>query len=307
MAKEVYYFSHDSNALTDTKILNMRADYGLEGYGLYWAIIEMFRNEENYKLVLSNKTYKAIKVLTSTTIDVEKYVDDCIKEYGLFEQEDKYFFSKSLLGRMQEYEKKKKINKENGRLGGRPKKERQNETEKEPNGFEKKTEIKPNGFEKETEEKPNPNPKKPKERKEKEKKEKEIKGNENKINEKKEDERNRIIEIYNSVCRNLPQAQKLTDKRKKNIDKFLKEFSIEQFQEICNIANSSNFLTGNNDREWKADFDFIMRTDKATAILEGKYNTFSKGGFNDFKDLMEEARKKDELSGNNTSNNSFGW
>lgn len=30
MAKETYYFSHDSNAITDTKILNMRADYGLE-------------------------------------------------------------------------------------------------------------------------------------------------------------------------------------------------------------------------------------------------------------------------------------
>lgn len=30
MPKETYYFSHDSNAITDTKILNMRSDYGLE-------------------------------------------------------------------------------------------------------------------------------------------------------------------------------------------------------------------------------------------------------------------------------------
>ena len=33
----------------------------------------------------------------------------------------------------------------------------------------------------------------------------------------------------------------------------------------------------------------------------------SKGGMNDFKELWEEARKKDEQSGNNASNNTFGW
>ena len=74
MGKETYYFSHDSNAITDTKILNMRADYGLEGYGLYWAIIEMMRNEEDYQLELDKNTYRAIKTLTNTTIDVDKFV-----------------------------------------------------------------------------------------------------------------------------------------------------------------------------------------------------------------------------------------
>lgn len=89
----------------------------------------------------------------------------------------------------------------------------------------------------------------------------------------KEENRNRVVEIYNNYCTNLPQIQKLTEKRKKAIDNFIKEFSIEQFEKICKIANASYFLTGKNDRNWKADFDFIMRTDKATAILEGKYNT----------------------------------
>ena len=82
---------------------------------------------------------------------------------------------------------------------------------------------------------------------------------------------------------------------------------LEQLEEICKIANISEFLTGNNDRSWKADFDFIMRSDKATAILEGKYSNTKKGGMNDFKELWEEARKKDEQSGNNANNNTFGW
>jgi len=87
-----------------------------------------------------------------------------------------------------------------------------------------------------------------------------------------EDKRNRIKDTYNENCPQLPQIQKLTEKRKKAIDKFLKEFTKEQFEEICQKSNSSDFLTGKNDRGWKADFDFLMRTDKATNILEGKYD-----------------------------------
>lgn len=96
--------------------------------------------------------------------------------------------------------------------------------------------------------------------------------NKNKNIKEKEEKRNRIVETYNSVCSNLPQIQKITDKRKKDIDIFLNEFTIEQFEKICNIANTSRFLIGENDRKWKADFDFLMRIDKAIAILEGKYN-----------------------------------
>lgn len=83
---------------------------------------------------------------------------------------------------------------------------------------------------------------------------------------------NTITETYNKICTNLSKVSKITDKRKKNIDKFLKQFTVEDFEKICLIANKSKFLIGNNDRGWKADFDFLLREDKATAILEGKYN-----------------------------------
>lgn len=84
--------------------------------------------------------------------------------------------------------------------------------------------------------------------------------------------KNNIVEIYKTVCTKLPQVQKITDKRNKAIEKFLKEFTEEQFIEICKIANSTDFLIGKNENGWKADFDFLMRTDKATNILEGKYS-----------------------------------
>ncbi len=88
----------------------------------------------------------------------------------------------------------------------------------------------------------------------------------------KEEKRIRIKDIYNANCSNLPQVQKLTEKRNKAIDKFLEELTEEQFKKICKIANTTDFLTGKNDNGWKADFDFLMRTDKAINVLEGRYS-----------------------------------
>lgn len=83
----------------------------LKAIGLYWAIIEMLRNEATYKLPLHKNTYRAIKMQTGTTIDVEKYLNDCINEYtdtesgnGLFNSDKKSFWSASLLRRMEKYE-----------------------------------------------------------------------------------------------------------------------------------------------------------------------------------------------------------
>ena len=84
------------------------------------------------------------------------------------------------------------------------------------------------------------------------------------------------VNIYNNSCFNLPSIRTITEKRKTSIRKFEKEFNIEQFKEICVKANNSDFLTGNNDRGWKADFDFILKIDKATSILEGKYDKIGK-------------------------------
>lgn len=81
---------------------------------------------------------------------------------------------------------------------------------------------------------------------------------------------------YNEICTNLPKIQKLTTKRKTNIRKFLSEFTLEDFITICKKANESDFMQGKNERNWKADFDFLIKVDKATNILEGKYDNTKK-------------------------------
>lgn len=90
---------------------------------------------------------------------------------------------------------------------------------------------------------------------------------------------------FNSICSNFPKCRDVTEKRKKAIRDYEKQMGKESFEEVCRAANTSPFCTGKNDRNWKADFDFLIRADKATSILEGKYGS---GGFA-YQDSYEEG------------------
>ena len=100
MAKDSYYFSHDSNARHDPDICEMRADYGMEGYGMFWVVIEILRDQEDYKLKLCK--CKAIAMQTQCEFErVQCFVNDCIEKYELFATDGEHFWSESLLRRME--------------------------------------------------------------------------------------------------------------------------------------------------------------------------------------------------------------
>ncbi len=104
--KEVYYFSHDSNARNDPKICKLRMGHGLEGYAIYWMIIEMLREQTCYKLNISD--YDAIAMQAQCEPEkVQSIIKDCIEKYGLFECDvDDNFWSNSLIKRMEQKEEK---------------------------------------------------------------------------------------------------------------------------------------------------------------------------------------------------------
>lgn len=91
------YFSHDSNARNDVKLIQVRmSKLGASGYGIYWMIIERLREEPNYTSI---KDYNAIAFdLRVDTSDVKSVIED----FGLFVFTDdgKYFYSESLINRM---------------------------------------------------------------------------------------------------------------------------------------------------------------------------------------------------------------
>lgn len=80
-----------------------------------------------------------------------------------------------------------------------------------------------------------------------------------------------FIQKYNKLCTNLPKCLKLTDKRIKAIKNLLKQYDWMEIEDVFRKANESAFLTGKNDRGWKADIDFLLREDKFVSIMENKY------------------------------------
>jgi hypothetical protein len=110
--KESYYFSHDSNARNDVKIIKLRRQLGLEGYGLYWCLIEMLRDTPDYKLPID-----AIDdIAFSLNISKEK-VETVINNYELFVVDDQQFFSERLIRNMEKYIDTKKRLSEAGKIG----------------------------------------------------------------------------------------------------------------------------------------------------------------------------------------------
>ena len=98
MAKDAYYFSHDTNARNDVKILMLRQKFGWEGYGLFWALIEAMAESSEYQL--DNTVITALSFSYNTDYNTLNSVIEYCCEIGLFKNENGIFWSNSLKNRM---------------------------------------------------------------------------------------------------------------------------------------------------------------------------------------------------------------
>ena len=112
MSKDAYYFSHDSNARNDIKIMKLRRVLGMEGYGIYFSIIEILREQKDYKLSLDSINDISFELRVS-----EEKIKSVIKDYELFYIEDDLFFSARLLRSMILLDSKRKKLSEAGKKG----------------------------------------------------------------------------------------------------------------------------------------------------------------------------------------------
>ena len=102
-AKDVYYFSHDCNARNDEKILAMRSVYGLEGYAMFFMIVEIMREQNDYKLEMNKYIWSTLAMQMHTDASkVQKFVEDCINEFQLFVLKDEFLYSESLIKRREQ-------------------------------------------------------------------------------------------------------------------------------------------------------------------------------------------------------------
>lgn len=99
------YFSHDANARSDGKIIKVRLRYGMEGYGIYFALLEMMSSENDYALPYTDEQFAAIAYDLHTDVDIGEFVGYCVN-VGLFETDGNVFWSASFRRRMGEMQEK---------------------------------------------------------------------------------------------------------------------------------------------------------------------------------------------------------
>ena len=112
--KTTNYFSHDSSARNDEKLVRLRMKQGAAGYGVYFMILERLREEADY---MSVKDYNMIAFDLRVDAALVKSV---VEDFGLFAFTDdgKCFYSESFSRRMGMKDAVKKKRSEAGKKGG---------------------------------------------------------------------------------------------------------------------------------------------------------------------------------------------
>ena len=115
MANAAYWFKHDSNAKDDYKCMLLIDQLGMEGYGIFWVLIETLREQDGYRYPMAMLPILAKRYGTSG----EK-MKAVVTSYDLFEMfEDGSFSSPALIRRMDEYDVLIDAKKKAGAIGGK--------------------------------------------------------------------------------------------------------------------------------------------------------------------------------------------
>ena len=94
----------------------------------------------------------------------------------------------------------------------------------------------------------------------------------------KEEEREKInyqqiVDMFNTLCPSFSSVKSLSDARKKAIKARFNTYSIEDFEELFKKAEASTFLKGGNDRNWTANFDWLIKDANMAKVLDGNYDS----------------------------------
>jgi len=103
MDKDAYYFPHFSNARHDRKIKRMVKELGIEGYGIYFMLLEVLREQQDMRYPIGDIDLLADEFQTS-----EPKVRTVVCNYGLFDVDmEEMFFSPKLMVYMGPYTRHK--------------------------------------------------------------------------------------------------------------------------------------------------------------------------------------------------------
>jgi len=123
--KDAYYFPHDSNSRQDPKLAALIQRFGLEGYGLWWGLIEIM-HEQGGKLQKFPKFYEGLSNILSLNEAERKQIEATLKQlisasindFYLLKEDDNFIWSDRVLRNLKDREEKRLKKVEAGRLGG---------------------------------------------------------------------------------------------------------------------------------------------------------------------------------------------
>ncbi len=81
-----------------------------------------------------------------------------------------------------------------------------------------------------------------------------------------------IVQMYNVHCPSLPSVRSLSEARKKAIRARLHTYSVNDFKVLFQKAEESDFLKGKNNRNWCANFDWLIKDANMAKVLDGNYD-----------------------------------
>lgn len=276
MEKKQSYFSHDSNARNSEKLIRLRMRHKAAGYGIFFMILERLREEPNY---MSVKDYNVIAFDLREDASLIKSV---VEDFGLFvfTEDGKYFYSESFSRRMGIKDEEKTRRSEAGKKGMARRwanAEKTAEKSEEDNiVITLLSENNNNGVT--TVE--NSITSKVKKRKVKNNKEKSPKGDTKKDGlSLPSPVKNDPVDFvglqsyFNETFKDkLPMVANMTEARRKAVKARIAEYDKNTVFLVLQKVAASPFLLGNNDRNWKCDFDWIFKAANFTKILEGNYD-----------------------------------
>lgn len=100
----------------------------------------------------------------------------------------------------------------------------------------------------------------------------EQKRREEKRKEKKRIDYKEVVDLFHDTCVSYPRITALSDKRKAAIGARLKMYSVDDFRRMFEKAEASSFLKGANNRNWRANFDWLMCDSNFAKVLDGNYD-----------------------------------
>ena len=96
--------------------------------------------------------------------------------------------------------------------------------------------------------------------------------------EREEEKARQIAELFNTLCPSFSKVKVLSDSMKEDISESLLKFSESDISTAFEKAEKSSFLKGDNERKWKASFDWLIKAENIAKVLNGNYdNNEAKG------------------------------